>query len=145
MDDREFSSPVCYLDYDNERPVTSDPALCAKCKNVIAGFDSVGGNFQGHLWAKEKFFETTIDLSTISVPACFLCHLFFKHVPNFPEEFRKLNTGSSVFVEYIRRVHRGAHSILLNFRGDQRTLCNLRIIGSIAVMCCLMFTFLLFN
>jgi len=145
MDDREFSSPVCYLDYDNERPVTPDPALCAKCKNVIAGFDSVGGNFQGHLWAKEKFFETTIDLSTISVPACFLCHLFFKHVPNFPEEFRKLNTGSSVFVEYIRRVHRGAHSILLNFRGDQRTLCNLRIIGSIAVMCCLMFTFLLFN
>jgi hypothetical protein len=145
MDDREFSSPVCYLDYDNEQLVTPDPALCAKCKRVMAGFDSVGENFEGHTWAKEKFFESTIDLSTISTPACFLCHLFFKHVPNFPEEFRKLNTGSSVFVEYIRKVDRGAHSILLNLRGDERTLCNLRIIGSVTVMCCLMSTFLLFN
>jgi hypothetical protein len=145
MDDREFSSPVCYLDYDNEQPVTLDPVLCAKCKRVMAGFDSVGENFEGHTWAKEKFFESTIDLSTISAPACFLCHLFFKHLPNFPEEFRKLNTGSSVFVEYIRRVDRGAHSILLNFRGDERTLCNLRIIGSVTVMYCPMSTFLLFN
>jgi hypothetical protein len=130
MDDREFSSPVCYLDYDGKPRGPSEPApLCEICKVVGARFDS---NYECTMGRKDthvKIFEATIELATISKPACFLCRRFFKNVANFPQVMAKLEGGASVTVEYFYQRKSSRNSfILLRFRGNPTPLCNFTIL-----------------
>jgi hypothetical protein len=128
MDDREFSSPVCYLDYDGKLPVTSEPALCKRCKGVVAGFDLVCDGMVGRDYDEVKIFESTIGLSAISKPICFLCSRFFKNVADFPQEMSKLNTGASVTVDYFYRISSGDKFIIVYFRGNPTPLSSLKIL-----------------
>jgi hypothetical protein len=130
MDDREFSSPVCYLDYDSERPGPSELApLCERCKGVVAGLDLVYKSTTGRNYTDVKIFEATIELATISGSSCFLCHRFFRNVADFPQVMAKLNGGASVTVEYFYRISSGYNFILLYFHGDRTPLSNLTILN----------------
>ena len=130
MDDREFSSPVCYLDSDNEQPVASGLApLCERCKVVVARFDSNYECTMDRKYADVKIFEATIELATISMPACFLCRRFFKNVADFPQVMAKLKGGASVIVEYFYQRKSSRNSfILLFFRGNRTPLSNFTIL-----------------
>jgi hypothetical protein len=131
MDDREFSSPVCYLDYDNEQPVASELApLCERCKGVIAGFNSDYKSISARNYADVKIFESTIDLATISKPPCFLCRRFFRNVADFPQETAKLNGGASVILEYFHRRSISDDFLVLRFHGDRTPLSNLAILDN---------------
>jgi hypothetical protein len=44
MDDREFSSPVCYLDYDNYQKPVARPVKPAFCSSCISFIDALGSN-----------------------------------------------------------------------------------------------------
>jgi hypothetical protein len=130
MNDREFSSPVCYLDYDNEQLVASEPArLCERCKGVVAGLNSVNKGVADHAkYDSVKIFESTINLATISKPACFLCSRFFRHVANSPQQMAKLNDGASVAVEYRSMRLAGDTFILLFVQGDLVPVSKLTIL-----------------
>jgi hypothetical protein len=120
MDDREFSSPVCYLDYDNEQSDPSEPApLCERCKGFVAGFNSSWQSSNRGTYSDVKICEATIELETISKPKCFLCRRFFKNVADFPQEMTKLNNGASVTVDYFYRIAAGHKFILLYFQGPK--------------------------
>jgi hypothetical protein len=92
MDDREFSSQVCYLNFDdNIQPASSESGRCNRCNEVVAACEAA------YTGAKidEIFYETTDFLEPWANPGCALCQLFLGVLPSKEVQSLRQYGGSS--------------------------------------------------
>jgi hypothetical protein len=86
MDDREFSSPVCYLDFDSVEPIPTkqDWRFCVKCQAVIVAFFSSEENSKASQGSDEfngTKLKTSSPLETAMAQDCPMCLILFNDFP----------------------------------------------------------------
>jgi hypothetical protein len=108
MDDREFSSSVCYLDFDNML-VPSQPALCTICKEFTAAWNVAEEKIQklrdkevdfddlpyedydqtivAELNHRSTIYETTENIAVTASNGCPLCLAFFERLHPDEQDF----------------------------------------------------------
>jgi len=112
MEDREFSSPVCYLDYDNHQITTPEretSAFCANCTSFIAALhEKVKENevkleelsneqrLEFVLTQEEWVYETKENIVESAEKGCCLCSVIFE---GLQEDERKMLKASKEYVK----------------------------------------------
>lgn len=110
MDDREFSSPVCYLNYDWASPSDLGSRICSRCKEVLAAYGSAEIN-DGK--CHEIIYQTHDLLETTANQGCPLCQLFYEKLSAADKRHLRENESGRNGVDnpftgyYIRSVGNG--------------------------------------
>jgi hypothetical protein len=128
MDDREFSSPVCYLDYDqHEIPAVTPakPAFCTTCRAFIASLHTSPNENETNLEAlangkKLKFilnkdgwvYKTTKNIAETAAEGCPLCVVIFQGLS--PDDRDKLMAWEELNSLVLKDGH------VVEFRGEIR-------------------------
>lgn len=138
IDDREFSSPVCYLDFD-DMPVPSQSAFCVICKEFMNAWNVAEEKIQklrdnevefddllyqdydqakvAELNHRSTICETTENIAVTASNGCLLCLTFFEHLrpdeQDFLNELRDNSnqTKSTYVFEYQRVLQDGDKAI----------------------------------
>src|SRR3981189_1245653 len=87
MDDREFSSQVCYLNFDDD--ASQAPGLCNQCKDMINAYETTPIGLErafGYV-----FYETTDLLESTAIGGCGLCQLFLQGLSPEDRDYLRQN------------------------------------------------------